>query len=805
MATEREVDRLVVRLMGDATSYKAMMKEAQRITREASKVMGEIGSNLTKYVTVPLVAMGAAAVKTFTDFEHSLSQIEGLVGLSSETVAGFREEILKLSPAVGKGPAELSEAMFFITSAGLRGKDALEALNASARASAAGLGETKSVADAVTSAMNAYGIQNVSATRATEILTAAVREGKAEASSFAPVLGQVLPTANELGVSFDQAAGAIAFLTKSTGSASLAATGLRGILAQIIRPTSDAQKALAEAGMSVEQLRDSIKQRGLQATLVDLRNAFDAQGIPISRMFADIEGLNAVLQLTGPQAADAAKVIESVGKSAGIVDDAFAATQKTIKQQFNQAMADVQVALIRVGEELQKTLIPALQKAQQFIERGTAAWQRLTPEQKEAVVQFGFVAAAIGPVLKALSLLRVALVSTGVGAIVVGLGLLAAAFLQNEAAMKKVKEILEPFREVWDEMKSLWIELQPMIEEVARVIAKDLKSAFEAMVPLIKVTVGILAEYIKTVLKAISATVEFVERAAKIAGNAGNAASNPIGYLMDKTKKETNTEPGILSQAGGNIGGGLAGLIGKSNLAEARRQVEETKAARDESAKIAAETEAAKRKSLGVERELNAMMAQQTEEQKKAVAEAKKLEAERQKAIGDTIKALQKEVATYGMSRKELALYEAAQMGASEAQRSVIAALQDELGAKENAIKATEDAKRATDEAREAEKRFRESFKTGAIEGVGAGFDALARLLDSRNMRAAGRNSGATSSVVSNFNPANLMSNPNFVANINANANKLEERRILERIAESTEATAQKEPIQIKSAGIGGS
>ncbi|BCV00221.1 MAG: hypothetical protein CM15mV33_840 [uncultured marine virus] len=59
----------------------------------------------------------------------------------------------------GRGPQELADAMFFIASAGLRGATAMEVLNASAKAAAIGLGQTKAVADAATSAVNAYGAE----------------------------------------------------------------------------------------------------------------------------------------------------------------------------------------------------------------------------------------------------------------------------------------------------------------------------------------------------------------------------------------------------------------------------------------------------------------------------------------------------------------------------------------------------------------------------------------------------------------------------------------------------------------------
>ena len=102
------------------------------------------------------------------DYQSSMQKINGLVGISQKQVNAWSDDILELGKTLPQSPKDLADAMFFITSAGLRGKTALDALKQSAKASAAGLGETKVVADAVTSAMNAYGKKNLSAAQATD-------------------------------------------------------------------------------------------------------------------------------------------------------------------------------------------------------------------------------------------------------------------------------------------------------------------------------------------------------------------------------------------------------------------------------------------------------------------------------------------------------------------------------------------------------------------------------------------------------------------------------------------------------------
>jgi len=67
-----------------------------------------------------------SSVKASAAFEKQMVQIETLVGRSSEEVAVFSGQVLNLSGSVGKGPVELAEALFNITSAGLEGSVAMK-------------------------------------------------------------------------------------------------------------------------------------------------------------------------------------------------------------------------------------------------------------------------------------------------------------------------------------------------------------------------------------------------------------------------------------------------------------------------------------------------------------------------------------------------------------------------------------------------------------------------------------------------------------------------------------------------------
>lgn len=425
MSTETELERIVVRLIGDASAYTKMLSDADKSTQTTmtsiqrmgknieavQKQLERVGAGITKFgqglrgigtaaslaITAPITALAGVATNEFNQFESALSRMKGLVGLSNEEIKGFKENILQLAVATGKAPLELAQAMENITSSGVQGNAALETLTVTARAAAGGLGEVRSVSDTVTSAMNAYGVANLSATKATDILVSAVREGKAEAETFAPVLGNVLPIANEMGISFDEAAGSIAYLTLATGSASTAATQYQNILAQTIKLNAkhDSGKILVGAGIDIEGFKKDVASGGLQPALMKMKDSLAKVGLTLKDAFPDVQAMTAALQLTGANAGKAASVIENVGKAAGSVDKAFEAAAETTQFKLNQSMAQMKVILIDLGE----IIAPIFANLTNWLGKAMEAWKSLTPESKKWVVTVLSFAVAIGPLL----------------------------------------------------------------------------------------------------------------------------------------------------------------------------------------------------------------------------------------------------------------------------------------------------------------------------------------------------------------------------------------------------------------------
>ena len=395
------------------------LKIAQRSLRRFGSKAKALGSNITRNVSVPFAAAGAAGVKMATDLETSFSKIENLVGITGKALDNFKTSVKTVSAVTGQSQQELSEALFTVASAGLRGAEATQVLEAAAKASAIGLGDTQQVAQALTGVLQAYSKEGLTAAQATDTLTAIVREGNLEAEALAPTLGRVVGVASQLGISFEEVGANIATFTRLGVPAEEAVVGLRGIMTSFLKPTKDAEKALATLGLTAGDLREMVGTQGLQSTLAFLMKSFEGNDEAISSVFGNVRALSAVLGTAGAQGETYAQVLDNISNSTGIVDEGFKNVSETSGFKFKQTLNSLRSAAIELG----MALLPVVTKVAQFVTKAINSFRDLSTETKTALLTITAIVAASGPVMSGIGFVASALAAllTPTGLVIAGL------------------------------------------------------------------------------------------------------------------------------------------------------------------------------------------------------------------------------------------------------------------------------------------------------------------------------------------------------------------------------------------------
>jgi TP901 family phage tail tape measure protein len=428
---------LRVKILADTRGLQNSLKSASARLKTFGSNMTALGSQLQTRLALPLIAVGGSAIKMAADFDKSMTQIKTLVGVATDEVDRMGVAATRMAQATGKSASEAAEALFFITSAGLRGESAMAVLEQSLKASAIGLGETKVVADLATSALNAYGIENLSASEATDILTGAVREGKLSADSLAQSMGTVLPIASQLGVRFSEVGATFAAMSRTGTDASMAATQIRGILFSLLKPSKQANDTLQEFGLSAKGLREQIREEGLLETLKTLTVAFGDNEEAQGKVFGNVRALSGVLDLLGNNLSTTEKIFDSMNNTVGITSEAFDTLQESSAFKMQKAFNDIKISLTELGSVLLTAVVPLIQKFSSFVLKLYNSFQRLSPEMKNFSVSLGLILTALPTIIMALG----GLVSA-IGVIISPIGLVVAGIIGLVLAANDLQNIL---------------------------------------------------------------------------------------------------------------------------------------------------------------------------------------------------------------------------------------------------------------------------------------------------------------------------------------------------------------------------
>lgn len=442
MVDSKVAEGFVELTIDTATLTRGLSRAQKSITRTLGtiqKTADRVGKRLSIALTAPLLAAGIASGKVAGTFETNMAKIVGLVGIAADEVNLLGKAVLELGPQVGKGPIELSKALFTITSAGARGQDALDLLTASAKAATAGLGETEDVAKATASAMQAFSKDNLTAAQTISILVNIVKKGNLEGRDLANTFSRVTAFAASLGIALNEAGAAMAVISLTAPDASQAATQLEALFRSLGRSTPIFEEALEKLGLSFEGVQAQLQQDGLLATLRTLQTEATRTGTRLNELFVDSSataGAMAILNI-----------------DAGIVDDTFRALAQTTEEdldtafrsvadtgafKFTQAMVSIQTAATQLGQVILPILAPIIENIAAAATAAGNAFADLDPEMQKSILAGVALVAVLGP-----ALIIFGLMVGAISSIVTALGFLATGFVTlSVAALTPIAAIL---------------------------------------------------------------------------------------------------------------------------------------------------------------------------------------------------------------------------------------------------------------------------------------------------------------------------------------------------------------------------
>lgn len=378
------------------------------------KELSSVGKDLTTHVTLPLVGIGVAAVKTAADFDSQMAELTVAArssGTSLEELRGIAIKTGADTRLVGISASQSAEAMTNFYKAGLTTNDIFDdmngymednvelggALRASVDLQAASELSLADASDAVAIAMATYGLKAKDANRIANSFVQTADASVASVSELAQALIAIGPSANAFGWSLEDTNAALGILSERGIRGAEAGNQLKSMLANMMRDTAEAKDMWNNLGISLYHADGTM--RSMPDIIGSLNNAMagmtNQQRDQVTQTLAGTRGMAALRTLVEEGAVGWQNMEKAVG-SAATVQEIAAAKAATFNGSLEALQGSLETLLIEVGTPLINDFLRPLVD---WLARLTSDLVDLDPQVIKWGLGLAGVAAAAGPLL----------------------------------------------------------------------------------------------------------------------------------------------------------------------------------------------------------------------------------------------------------------------------------------------------------------------------------------------------------------------------------------------------------------------
>ncbi len=450
------IGNLVVKVGADISGLSQGMESAQKKIGDLGRTMAGVGAGLSAGITVPIVAVGTAAINSATELNGLMANVASL-GVAAPRVEELKTVVQNLAIATGKSTTDLAEGLYQVISAFGDSADTAKILEINAKAASAGLATTTDAINLTSAVTKGYGDTSADAVqKVSDLAFVTVQLGQTTFPELASSMGLVVPLASSMGVEMEQLFAVMATATGVTGSASQVATQLRGVLQSLLAPTGDMAALIQSLGY--ESGAAMVQQLGLQGTIQQVVAAAEASGAPLQKYMGSIEAQTLALALAGPQADSYAQKLAAMGNATGATEAAFRAQTEGINAlgfTWQQLQVRMDVVMQRIGDAMGPALmdvVTLLEPVIAQVEAWATAFAAADPEQQKMILGLIGLAAAAGPVLLALGSVTAAIaaIANPIGLAVLAVAGLAAAWSTNFLGIRDITD------QVWNGLQAFF-------------------------------------------------------------------------------------------------------------------------------------------------------------------------------------------------------------------------------------------------------------------------------------------------------------------------------------------------------------
>jgi TP901 family phage tail tape measure protein len=369
------------------------------------------GRQLMVGFTIPLIALGTAATKTFMDMEAQVIKFRKVYG-DLFTPAEERQQALADITALGqmftKYGIAVSDTVGLAAeaaAAGFQGVDLQRQTTEATRLQVLGQIDAQKALETTISLQNAFQLQSEELADAINFLNAVENQTVVSLDDITTAIPKAAPVVKQLGGDVRDLAFFMAAMKEGGINASEGANALKSGLASLINPTDKAREMMQGFGIDIDSIVN--KNAGnVKQTVIEFAQALDN--------LSDLNRQRAIEQLFGKfQLARLSTLFENVTKSgnqasrvldlatastadlAAMAEKELGMTAESAMNKFRKAVEDLKVALVPVGEVFLQTITPIAETLGNLLSK----FNSLSDGTKKAIAVITIAIGGIAPVL----------------------------------------------------------------------------------------------------------------------------------------------------------------------------------------------------------------------------------------------------------------------------------------------------------------------------------------------------------------------------------------------------------------------
>lgn len=405
IATTQELEALEKQAKNAGSVLGTQLQESGKKITDAGNKISKVGDGLTKNVTLPIMAVGAASVAAWNQVDEGMDIVIAKTGATGDALREMQDIAKEIPQTINVGFDEAGEAVGEVnTRFGVAG-DNLKNLSVQfLEFSKLNNADVSTSIDTTQKAMEAFNVSTDNAGAFLDTLNAVGQRTGIDVLQLASNMTTNAAALKEMGFNASDAANFLGDLEVSGIDTSTVMTGLKKALANAAAEGKPMNQALAE----------------VQSAMTNATSSEEAMQYAM-----ELFGTKA-----GPAIAEACangqlsfdNLGTSIEDNLGNVEETFNNTQDPIDS-FQTTLNTIKVVGSDLADTLGQMLVPMLKELGTKAQELKAKWDGLSEGQQQMIIKIAMAAMAIGPLISMIG----GLVST-VGTITSGIGSLISFF-----------------------------------------------------------------------------------------------------------------------------------------------------------------------------------------------------------------------------------------------------------------------------------------------------------------------------------------------------------------------------------------